>query len=283
MTKIKIISEYWRLKTVLFVICNLEETMLFDTHAHLDDKKIYADLEGVIARAADVGVTKIATIGCDWPSSLMSVRLSEKYPGTVYAAIGVHPHEAKDFTEETAAKLYDLAKSAEVIAIGEIGLDYYRNFSPKEEQIKAFRRQIALAKELKKPVVVHDRDAHEDILRILKEENGGEHGGIMHCFSGSWEMAKETMKQGFHISFAGPVTYTNARNLQAAAAKVPPDMLLAETDCPYLTPHPYRNELNEPAKMVNTVKKLAELHNMDYEKMAEITYANSSMVYRIRT
>ncbi len=255
--------------------------MLFDSHAHIDDRKLFADLENILERAEQSQVKQVLNCGADWPSSLMSVRLAEKYPGRIYAAVGVHPHDAKDLNEEILAKLSDLAQEKTVVAWGEIGLDYYHNHSPKEAQQLAFRQQIAAAKQLKKPIIIHDRDAHQDILNIIKEEDGGANGGIFHCFSGSWEMAKECMKLGFLISFAGPVTFNNAVKLQEVAKKVPADMMLIETDCPYLTPHPFRGKLNEPAKVIHVAEKLAELRQVSYQEICEITRNNACRIFGI--
>jgi len=253
--------------------------MLFDSHAHLNDKKLYGDLPAVLVRAEEAQVSRILNCGADWPSSLMSVRLAEKYPGRVFAAVGVHPHDAKTLTEEMVHKLLKLAEAPQVVAWGEIGLDYYRDLSPRETQRSAFIAQIAAAKSVKKPIIIHDRDAHEDILRIARQERAGENGGVFHCFSGSWEMAKECLKMGFMISFAGPLTYHNAPKLSEVAAKVPADLMLVETDCPYLSPHPYRGKINEPARVSIVAAKLAEIRGVSYEEAAQITAANTGRLF----
>jgi len=256
--------------------------LLFDSHAHLNDPELYKDLEDVLTRAKEAGVGHIASIGYDWPSSLMNVRLAEKYPDMVHAVIGIHPHDAKIWDEKMSQKIYELARSADVVAIGEIGLDYYRNLSPKEDQIRAFVEQIKLARELSLPIVIHDRDAHGDVMRILKQERGGVNGGIIHCFSGSWEMAEVCMRLGFEISFAGPITYTNARSLVEVAKKVPLAHLLIETDCPYLSPHPYRGKNNEPARVSLVARKLSEICGIDIEQITKMTTENAIRVYRIK-
>ena len=255
--------------------------MLFDTHAHLDDKMLFPDLEGILTRAKEAGVEKITNIGCDWASSLMSLHLAEKYKDMIYAAVGYHPHEAKFWDKEMAEKIFELAKNQKVVAIGEIGLDYHYDFSDKEDQKKAFIEQIYLAKELKKPIVIHDREAHGDIMTIVKKEKAGENGGIFHCYSGSWEMAKECIKDGFMISLAGPVTFSNARNLHHVAKEVPLDLLLVETDSPYLSPHPYRGKTNEPSRVVLTAETIAEIKGISFEKLAEITTDNACRIYGI--
>lgn len=256
--------------------------MLFDTHAHLDEPALYPDLEGVLARAREAGVGLITTIGCDWRSSLMAVRIAEKYPAQVYAAIGVHPHEAKDLTPEQWDNLLQLAAADKVVAWGEIGLDYYYDHSPREVQRKIFRDQLAVAKQCGLPVIIHDRDAHQDVLDILKAERVGSNGGIMHCYSGSWEMAKQCLSLGFYISFAGPLTYHNAKTPLEVAARVPEDRLLVETDCPYLSPHPFRGKTNEPARVTYTAAKLAEIRGLEYERLAEITTANAKRIFNIQ-
>ncbi|MCL2495971.1 MAG: TatD family hydrolase [Clostridiales bacterium] len=256
--------------------------MLFDSHAHLNDKKLYADLEGVLSRASAAGVSRILNAGADWPSSLMSLRLAEKYPGRVYAAVGVHPHDAKTLTEQMLQKLLKLAEAPEAVAWGEIGLDYYRDLSPRETQQSAFIAQIAAAKSVKKPIIIHDRDAHSDILRIVRQERAGENSGVFHCFSGSWEMAKECLNLGFMISFAGPLTFVNAPKLAEIAAKVPADMMLVETDCPYLSPHPYRGKINEPARVSLIAERLALIRGISYEEAVHTTADNAMRLFGIR-
>lgn len=254
--------------------------MLIDTHAHMDDAALYKDLDGVLERAKEAGVQTIVNIGFDWKSSLMSLRLSEKYP-QVYATVGLHPHNASSWNTALEEKLLDLAKEDKVVAIGEMGLDYYCNLSPKEAQQKAFRSQIALAKEVGKPIVIHDRDAHGDCLSIVKEEKAGVNGGIFHCYSGSWEMAKECMRLGFYISLAGPVTYQNAKKLWEVAQNMPLDKLLIETDAPYLSPHPYRGKTNEPARVKLVAERIAELKGLPFEEIAAATTENARQIYRL--
>lgn len=253
---------------------------LYDTHAHLDDRKIFPDLENVLQRADAAGVSRINTVGCDWRSSLMSVRIAEKYPDRVRAIVGVHPSEIANWTDDLLDRLSDLTKSPLVVGWGEIGLDYhYADGTPHDQQRMVLRMQIAAAKKAKIPIIIHDRDAHQDTIDILKQEKAGVNGGILHCFSGSWEMAKECLRLGFYISFAGPLTYTNARVAIEVAAKVPEDRLLVETDCPYLSPHPMRGKVNEPARVTYTAARLAEIRGLDYERIAEITTANARTLF----
>ena len=258
------------------------KVQLYDTHAHLDDRKIFPELEDVLQRAREAGVNLINTVGCDWRSSLMSVRIAEKHPDQVRAIIGVHPSEIRDWNEELLARLMDLTSSPFVVGWGEIGLDYhYEDGPPHDQQRRVFRAQIAAAKEAGLPIIIHDRDAHQDTIDILKQEKAGVNGGILHCFSGSWEMAKECLRLGFHISFAGPLTYANAKTSVDVAGKVPEDMLLIEADCPYLTPHPMRGKINEPARVSYTAAKLAEIRGLVYERIAEITTNNAKRLFKL--
>lgn len=255
--------------------------MLIDTHAHLQDKAFKNDLEEVLKRAKEAGVEKIICIGYDYQSSVEAVALASKYEG-IYAVVGVHPHDAKELDEEMLDKLYKLAREEKVVAVGETGLDYYRNLSPKEKQKEAFMAQIKLARELGKPVVIHDRDAHQDVLDIIKKEKAGENGGIMHCYSGHLPMAIELMKEGFYISFAGPVTFGNARKTQEVAANIPLERILVETDCPYLAPEPLRGKRNEPSYVGYVARRIAEIRKKSEEEIAYITSLNAEKVFNLK-
>ena len=255
--------------------------MLFDTHAHLDDAALYSDVVNILQRAREAGIDWINSVGCDWRSSLLNVHLAEKHPDMVYASVGVHPSELRQIEENVWEKLTELAKTPRVIGWGEIGLDYHYDDTDKDLQQKYFRAQISLAKEVGKPIIIHDRDSHQDVVDILRQEHAGINGGILHCFSGSWEMAKQCLAMGFMISFAGPLTYKNARVPVEVAAKVPLDMLLVETDSPYLTPHPFRGKTNEPARVVYTAEKLAQIRHLDYEEIAAITAANAKRIFQL--
>jgi len=254
--------------------------MLFDTHAHLDDTKYKQDRKEMLDRARAAGVELIVNVGYDIPSSKRSVHLAREND-FVYAAVGIHPHDAKDVNDQTFEELRKLAGEPKVVALGEMGLDYFRNLSPKEVQQRVFREQITLAKELGLPIIVHDRDAHGDILNILKEEGAGKAGGILHCFSGSWEMARECINLGFYISFAGPVTFNNAGRLREVVAKVPLEQMLVETDAPYLTPEPHRGKRNESAYVAHVAAKIAEIKGLDYEEVAKVTFINGKKVFGI--
>jgi TatD DNase family protein len=254
--------------------------MLIDTHAHIQDRKYKSDLKDVLKRAQNAGVERIICIGIDYDSSCEAVELARKYP-QIHAVVGVHPHDAKTLNQEIISKLYQLARDPQVVAIGEIGLDYYRDLSPREQQKIAFIEQIKIAKELRKPVVIHDRDAHQEILDIIKKEKAGKNQGIMHCYSGYLPLAVELMKQGFYISFAGPLTFKNARKAHEVAAKIPIEKILIETDCPYLTPEPLRGKRNEPAYVKYVAQKMADIRKKSIEEIAYITGLNAKRVFNL--
>jgi len=255
--------------------------MLIDTHAHLQDPAFNRDRKEIMQRAKTAGLEKIICIGYDYETSVEALQLARQFP-EVYAVVGVHPHDAKTLSPEVLAKLYDLARDPRVVAIGETGLDYYRNLSSPEDQRKAFKEQIKLAHELYKPLVIHDRDAHQEVLDIIKKEKAGKNEGIMHCYSGHLPLAVELMKEGFYISFAGPLTFKNAKKTQEVAARVSLERILIETDCPYLTPEPFWGKRNEPALVVHTARKLAELRIKTEEEIAYITSQNARRIYRIK-
>ncbi|MDQ0163427.1 TatD family hydrolase [Bacillus alveayuensis] len=254
--------------------------MLFDTHAHLNAVQYEQDLEEVIQRAKDEGVSHIVVVGFDRPTIKRAMELTESYD-FIYAAVGWHPVDAIDMTDEDLAWIKELASHPKVVALGEMGLDYYWDKSPKEVQKEVFRKQIALAKEVKLPIIIHNREATADILEILKEENAHEVGGIMHCFSGSLEVARQCMDMNFYISFGGPVTFKNAKKPKEVAAAIPLEYLLIETDCPYLTPHPFRGKRNEPSYVKYVAEKIAELRELTFEEVAHITTENAKKIFSI--
>ncbi|MDR3592685.1 MAG: TatD family hydrolase [Negativicutes bacterium] len=253
--------------------------MLFDSHAHIDDKRFNDDREAVIDRAVANGVTGIINVGADMFSSARAVELAERYPH-IYAAVGIHPHDAKDAREADYAKLALWAAGPKTVAIGEIGLDYHYDLSPREAQQAVFVRQLDLARQLAKPIIIHDREAHADIMATVKSEG---HGltGVFHCFSGSTEMAREVLRLGFYISIAGPVTFANAHKLLDVAREVPLDRLLVETDSPYLTPQPHRGKRNEPAYVRLVAEKVAEIRGIDLETLAAATTENVKRLFGI--
>jgi len=255
--------------------------MLFDTHAHLTDEQFDKDREEVIKRAKDSGVEYILAVSADVATSVESVTLAQKHD-FIYAAVGVHPHSAVDLSNNVISLLSDFATYRKVVAIGEIGLDYHYENSPREAQKIWFAKQISLAKGLNLPILIHDREAHEDTLRILKDEGAKQVGGILHCFSGSVEMAREVMNMNFMISFAGSVTFKNARRLVEVAKYVPDDMMVIETDCPYLAPEPHRGTRNEPSYVRKVAEKIAEIKGKPVEYIEQITTENAKKILKIK-
>ncbi|OQW30871.1 MAG: hydrolase TatD [Nitrospira sp. SG-bin1] len=254
--------------------------MLIDTHTHLDDARYNDDREAVIARAREAGVEAFITIGCDLATSQAAVQLADRHP-FVYASIGVHPHEVKHIQDTWYDEFRRLAKHRQVVAYGEIGLDFHYNHSSPKDQRERFREQVQLARELKLPVIIHTREAQEDTITILKEEKASDVGGVFHCFSGDAWLAKDALDLGFYLSFSGILTFQNATMLREIAANTPLDRLLIETDCPYLTPVPYRGKRNEPAYVSQVAKQLASLHNMSVDEIAGRTSGNAKRLFKI--
>ena len=244
-----------------------------DSHCHLDHEKFGADLEGVLKRAADVGVSRILCIGTgDGPPQLdCAILLAERFPQIV-ATVGVHPHEAAKVTPQTYVDLRRLAAHPKVVAFGEIGLDYHYDFSPRDVQREVFIEQLKLARDLALPITLHIREAWDDTMAILDEHWSGP--GIVHCFTGDVPQAEQALAKGFHLAFGGVITFKTADNVREAAKITPDDRILVETDAPYLAPIPYRGKRNEPAMMVETVKKLAEVRGTTPEHIAALTQAN---------
>jgi TatD DNase family protein len=256
---------------------------LIDTHTHLDFPQFDDDRERVIERAANAGVRAIVDVGTDLASSQAAVALAEAY-SQVYAAVGVHPHDAKTLTEEMLEELRALASHPKVVAVGEIGLDFYRDLSPRDKQRRAFQQQLALAREIGKPVIIHDREAHTEVMDILRHWVEGSHKsvGVLHCFSGDLVMAQEAIELGFYISIAGPVTFKNARRLRELVRQLPPEKLLVETDCPYLAPHPHRGKRNEPAYVKLVAQEVARIKELSLEEVARITSDNAQALFALR-
>ncbi|NLO89815.1 MAG: TatD family hydrolase [Clostridia bacterium] len=253
---------------------------LFDTHAHLDLPEFEKDLNDVLQRCRENGVEYIVNVGIDRESSLRSIELSQKH-SWIFASVGMHPHDAAKLDEETFGLFKKLAQNERVVAVGETGLDYYRNFSPREQQQEAFRMHIALAKELGLPIIIHDRDAHRDVLKIVREEGARDVGGIMHCFPGDWKMAKECFDLNFLIGIGGTVTFKKSVTLQEVVKRVPIDMIVLETDCPYLSPEPLRGKRNEPANVIYTAKFAAKLRGNDVEEFSYHTTLNAKRLFKI--
>lgn len=255
--------------------------LLFDTHVHLNADQFQEDIDEVIARAKEAGVERMVVVGFDRLTINRAMELVEKYD-FLFASVGWHPVDAIDMTDEDFIWLEELTKHEKVVALGEMGLDYYWDKSPKEVQKEVFRKQIQLAKKVKLPIIIHNREATADIVEILKEEGAEEVGGVMHCFSGSPEIALECIKMNFYISLGGPVTFKNAKKPKEVAAVVPLDRLLIETDCPYLAPHPYRGKRNEPSYVKLVAEKIAEIKNVSYEEVAKQTTENAKKLFDIR-
>ncbi|AXF56574.1 TatD family hydrolase [Salicibibacter kimchii] len=253
---------------------------LFDTHVHLNVEQFEEDKEAVIARARESGVTMMNVVGFDRETIKGAIDLAETYP-FIYATVGWHPVDAVDMEREDLDWIESLAAHPKVVAIGETGLDYHWDKSPVDVQKDVFRQQIALAKNVNLPLVIHGRESQEDIAAIMEEEGLGEAGGIMHCYSGDIETAKRFLALGFHISFGGPVTFKNAQMPKDVAKEVPLDRLLIETDCPFLAPHPYRGKRNEPAYVAKVAEKLAELQGLTFEELTETTTANAKALFTI--
>ena len=257
--------------------------MLFDTHCHLDDPRLLDNLDAVLERAEEAGVQRITSIGCasDVSSVTSAIELARKHPNRISATVGVHPHDAKHLDDELCNAIRDAGRDPSVVAIGETGLDFHYDHSPHPAQEEAFRRQIAVARELKKPLVIHTRSAPKDTLRILREEQAKDVGGIIHCFSEDAPFAAAALDLGFVSSFSGIVTFKKAVAVQEAALKQPGDALLVETDAPYLAPIPRRGKLNEPAYVAYTAAKIAELRGEDPEALARTSYENAIRIFRI--
>ena len=252
--------------------------MLFDTHAHLDDSAFDADRAALLASLPEAGLSLVMNPGCSLASSRAAVALAEAYP-YIYAAVGSHPDAADEINDETLSAYRVLAAHPKVLAIGEIGLDYHYEDIPRAIQQRAFRAQLALAAELNLPVIIHDREAHADCLAIIAEFPTVT--GVFHCFSGSAQMAQELVAKGWYIGFTGVLTFKNARRAVEAAAAIPLDRIVLETDCPYMAPEPHRGRRNDPRNLPYMAKKLAEIKNISPEEAAAQTLANGKRLYRL--
>ena len=254
--------------------------MLIDTHVHLNAHQYDEDLEEVIARARENGLEKMVVIGCDRPSIERTMELIEEYDD-IYGVIGWHPVDAIDCTDEDLQWIEELSAHRKIVGIGETGLDYHWDKSPKDVQKELFRKQLALAIRVGLPIIIHNRESTEDCVEILKEENAQDIGGIMHAFSADEKTADEIIDMNFYVSLGGPVTFKNAQLPKDIAVHVPLDRLLVETDAPYLTPHPFRGKRNEPAHVKLVAEKIAELRGMSYEDLAAATTENAKRLYNI--
>jgi TatD DNase family protein len=254
---------------------------LIDSHAHVQMRQFNADRDKVIAAAFADGVTQMVAPGTDVPTSKLAIALAERYPGHIFAAVGTHPHDATTLTDAALAEQRELARSPHVVAIGEIGLDYYRNLSPHEAQRDAITRQFGLARELDLPVILHNRDSHADMIALLRSSEGQGLRGVFHCFIGDQAMARDALDLGFYLSFAGPVTFPKNTELAAVAAWAPLDRLLVETDCPYLTPTPFRGQRNEPRHVAQVARRIAELRSLPFDHFADTTAQNAARLFRL--
>lgn len=253
---------------------------LIDTHCHLDMEVYAVDLEAVIAAAAHHGVTRIITIGIDEASSVKAMELSSRH-ANVFATVGIHPHDALQATPEAYERLRRLAGHERVVGYGEIGLDYVKNYAPREVQLRVFAEQLTLARAVDLPVVIHDREAHADTLRLLRTAGPFTRQGVMHCFSGDVALAEEVLDLGFLISIPGVATFTNAQSLREVIKRVPLEHLLLETDGPFLAPVPYRGKRNEPKYILYTAQLVAELKNISLEEVARVTTANAIRLFNL--
>ncbi len=255
------------------------DARLFDSHAHLDDPRFDEDREGVLRDMREQGVLTVC-VGSNMPTSRAAVALAGENPG-VWAAVAVHPHDAKDFVEADAEQLRAWSALSRVVALGEMGLDYYYDLSPREVQREVFARQLELAYELDMPAILHIRDAHGDVTDLLRARGGKLPPFVVHCFSGSWESAKQYMDMGAMVSIAGPVTFKKSVHLQEVARQVPPDRLLIETDSPYLAPEPVRGKRNTPCNVAHMARFLAQLRGESEQELAAFTLRNALRFYRI--
>ncbi|KGI83917.1 MULTISPECIES: TatD family hydrolase [unclassified Exiguobacterium] len=254
--------------------------MLIDTHTHINAEQFNEDVEATIERARAAGVSPMLVVGFDNPTITRAIELAETYED-IYAIVGWHPVDAVDCTDADLKRIETLMAHPKVMALGEIGLDYHWDKSEKDVQQRVFRQQIAIAKRTNMPIVIHNREATADVLDILEEEHAEEVGGVFHSYSMSVELLERCLRLNFYISLGGPVTFKNAKVPKAVAQQVPLDRLLVETDCPYLTPTPFRGKRNEPAYVTYVAEEIASLRDMSYDALAEATTANAKRLFRL--
>lgn len=255
--------------------------MLFDTHTHINDEAFDEDFHDVLTRAEEAGVGRMIVVGVDRSTIKRVFPIIDRHK-YIYGAIGWNPEDAIDMTEADFQMIKQELSHPGIVALGEIGLDYHWDKSPKKVQHDVFRRQIRLAKEAGLPLIIHNREATEDVVRILREEHAETVGGVMHCYSDNWEWAQQFIDLNFFISFGGPLTFKNAQLQRETAAQVPLDRLLIETDCPFLSPHPFRGKRNEPARVRLVAEKLAEIKGMPLDAIEKITTENALSCFRIQ-
>ena len=253
--------------------------MLFDTHAHMNDEAFDADREEMILGLKEKGIEYVMNVGCSLHSSGDCIAMAETYP-FVYASVGTHPDAADEVNEAVIEAYRKMAQHPKVLAIGEIGLDYYYETVPREKQQKAFRMQMELARELKMPVIIHERDAHDDAMRIVKEFK--DVTGVFHCYSGSAEMARQLVNMGWYIGFTGVLTFKNARKAVETAQRIPLDRIVLETDCPFMAPEPFRGKRNDPGYLYRMAERLAEIRGITPEEAQAATLENAKRLYRMK-
>jgi TatD DNase family protein len=253
--------------------------MFIDTHAHLTFPEFKIDLPAVITRAKEAKLEAIINIALDEEALASSLKIADEYPGYVFNAFGIHPHDASQWNDRIPARTRELAKNKRIVAIGEMGLDYHYKLSPLEKQQAVFRRSLQLAQELDLPAVIHSREASKDTLSILHEENQGKLKGVLHCFSGEMELARQALEIGLYISFTANITFPKADNIRAAAKEIPLERIMIETDCPFLAPQTFRGKRNEPAYVVKVADKIAEIRGVSVEEIAERTTANAKSFF----
>lgn len=252
--------------------------MIIDSHAHYDDRQFDGDRAEVLERIQKQGVVRVVNPASNLASARRCVKLADEYD-FIYTAVGIHPHDASECSKEAMAAIRELAGHRKVVAIGEVGLDYHYDFSPREAQKECLAAHVALALELKLPLILHDRESHQDILDILRAERGYAAGGVFHCFSGSVEMAREVLDMGFYIGLGGAVTFKNARKPVEVAAFVPADRLLIETDSPYMAPVPYRGKRNDSGYLKEIIDTLAAIRKTEPEQLAHVTAENADRLF----
>ena len=255
--------------------------MIFDTHAHYDDERFDEDRDALLRSMKEAGIGNIVNIGANMASSQRSLDLAAEYD-FMYAAVGVHPSDCAELDDEKIEKLKEMSSFPKCVAIGEIGLDYYWPEPEHELQKKWFKRQIALAREVELPIIVHSRDAAADTVDILKSENAGELGGVVHCFSYSKEVAEECVKMGFYIGIGGVLTFKNGRKMKEVAKAIPMERIILETDCPYLAPEPFRGKRNSSLYLPYVVSAMAQIKGISEEEVISITEANAREMYRLK-
>lgn len=255
--------------------------MYIDTHAHLTFPEFQIDLPEVIRRAKEANIEAIVNIALDDEATSKSIKMAEEYPDFIFNAVGLHPHDASQWNAETYDKLKEITEKNKIVAIGETGLDYHYKLSPIEQQQMVFRKLLRLAQELDVPAVIHSREAAEDTIKIIREENRGNLKGVMHCFSGDMDLGRWTLDMGLYISFTGNITFPKANIVREAAKQIPLDRLMIETDCPFLAPQEFRGKRNEPAYVIKVAEKIAEIKSLSLEEIAMATTRNAIKLFGI--